>query len=77
MFYCPHIPVSSAESTTYTLGIGTRALTVSSPLGTNICALKCTIAYHYNLSFLIPLIPITAEMAGAIWNERFARHFYT
>ena len=68
--------MSSADFTVYTPGIGTLSDKVSSPLGENSAHSSAGNAIHNFSNFSFHQVPITAGWVEAIWNEKFARHFY-
>ena len=72
--YSPDIPVSSADCTMYTPGIGTRSFTVSSPLWRiqHLHNSAAAIAQHYNLAFFVPLGTCHCWVVEAVLLEKFS-----
>ena len=67
--------MSSADFTICTPGTGTLSDTVSSPLW-QIQRIFCSQCHSQFSNFSFHLVPITGGWAEAVWNEKFARHFY-
>ena len=65
--YSPDIPVSSADCTIYTTGIGTQSFTVSSSWDNSTFVRPAeAIANHYNVAFSFHQVLITAALAEAV-----------
>ena len=71
--------MSSADFTLYTPGTGTLSYMVSTPLGKNSALILQLMSFTFTIFtiFSFQQVPITAGWAEAVWNEKFAQHFYT